>query len=146
MRISISPDAMVVDGVAQRIALPLPDGVRAMQWNGEGGFAERVDGIAPLVLADFQPWLDAYEQAAGRAPGRWRVLKSTLVDRMTENEAEQLDMVIGTLSTKKRMRWQAVRWVWNDDPDVAEAATALAWTSTRIAELLGPDPDAAGVT
>jgi hypothetical protein len=60
----------LVDGEARAVALPLPAGTRAMHFDGEVGFAERVDGTAPFDLDDFQPWLDAWTAAANPASPR----------------------------------------------------------------------------
>jgi hypothetical protein len=68
MRISVTPDgAVVVDGDARQVALALPAGTRAMQWDGQVGYAETATGLVHKDLADFQPWLDAWT-AVGPSP------------------------------------------------------------------------------
>lgn len=74
-------------------------------------------------------------------PTRWRVLRSTLVERLTEAEAAALEALLGTLPARTRQRWAAVRWVWSDDAELLAAAGALDWPAARLAELLAPDPD-----
>lgn len=74
-------------------------------------------------------------------PTRWRVLRSTLVSRLTEAEAAALETLVATLPARARQRWQAVRWVWSDDPELLAAAAALGWPAERLAERLAPDPD-----
>lgn len=74
-------------------------------------------------------------------PTRWRVLKSTLCARLTDDEAEALEALLATLPAKTRQRWQAVRWVWSDDAELLGAASALGWSEARLAELLAPDDD-----
>jgi hypothetical protein len=72
---------------------------------------------------------------------RWRLLRSTLIGRLTDEEAAALDAAIAALPPKTRQRWLAARWLWSDDPDVLAAAAALAWAPERVADLLAPDPD-----
>lgn len=147
MRISISADGWaVVDGDARFVGLALPDGTRAMHWDGEAGFAETTTGLVTIGLDDFDAWLSAHAQASGHAPGRWKVLRSTMVDRMSDPEAGGLEALLAALPAKQRLRWQAVRWVWNDDADVLAAAAALGWGQTRVDVILAYDADAAGVT
>lgn len=71
---------------------------------------------------------------------RWRVLKSTLVDRMSDTELASYLALIATLPPRDRARWDAIRYVASDEPPVLAAAAALGWPPARIAELLAPDP------
>jgi hypothetical protein len=86
-------------------------------------------------------WTGEAWQLEPEQPTRWRVLRSTLVGRLTEAEAEALEALLAALPAKSRARWQAVRWIWSDDADVLAAAAALGWTAERVAELLARDDD-----
>lgn len=113
----LTPDAWLIPRGCVTVEPPaVPDGERA-RWAGSA-------------------W--ALEPAA---PAHWRVLKSTLCARMTEEEAEALEALLATLPAKTRQRWQAVRWVWSDDPELLAAAAALDWGEARLAELLAADDD-----
>ncbi|WP_291299282.1 hypothetical protein [Elioraea sp.] len=143
MRVSVSADGMVVvDGVGAACAVTLPSGVRALHWDGEVGFEERDAGSTPVDLDAFGPYLAAWRQATGREAGRWRVLRSTLIERMTEQEAVDLSTIVATLPVRDRLLWEAARWLWNDDARVLGAAAAMSWSDARVAELLAYDPDA----
>lgn len=147
MRISVAQDGMVVvDGIAAAAAVTLPPGVRALHWDGEVGFEQRDAGTTPVAWDSVEPYLLAWQQATGREGGRWRVLRSTLIERMTDEEAAALDAILATLPVRERLLWQAARWLWNDDQRVLAAAAVMAWSAARVAELLAYDPDARGLT
>lgn len=113
----LTPGAWLIPRGCVPVAPPeIPEGQRA-RWTGDG-----------WVLEPAQPT-------------RWRVLRSTLVGRLTEAEAEALEELLGALPAKARARWQAVRWVWSDDPDVLAAAAALEWPAERVEALLARDDD-----
>jgi hypothetical protein len=146
MRVSVSEDGMVVvDGVGAAAAVTLPPGVRALHWDGEVGFEQRDAGTTAVEWTAIEPYLLAWQQATGRVGGRWRVLRSTLIERMSDAEAAGLDAIISTLSVRERLLWQAARWLWNDDARVLAAAEVMALSPARIAELLAYDPDARGL-
>lgn len=79
------------------------------------------------------------------APVRWKVLRSNLIDRMTNAEAAAYRTLLNTMPVKVQERWAAVRWVWNDDQEVRAAGAAMGWTAGRLDQLLAFDPDAEGV-
>jgi hypothetical protein len=113
----LTPGAWLIPRGCVTVEPPaIPEGRRA-RWTGEG-----------WVLEPAQPT-------------RWRVLRSTLVQRLTDAEAEALEALVAALPAKARARWQAVRWIWSDDAEVLAAASTLGWTAERVAELLAPDPD-----
>jgi hypothetical protein len=85
-----------------------------------------------------QMWLNGAWQAA--PPLRWRVLKSTLVERMTDAELASYLALIASLPDRDRARWDAIRYVASDDAQVTAAGAALGWSPARVAELLAPDP------
>lgn len=114
----LTPDAWLIPGGCVTVAPPeIPPGQRA-RWVGD--------------LWELEP----------AEPTRWRVLRSTLVSRLTDAEAEALEALLAVLPAKARQRWQAVRWVWSDDPELLAAAMSLGWDSARLADLLAPDDDA----
>lgn len=75
---------------------------------------------------------------------RWKVRKSTLIERMTEDELDRYDETLGALTMRQRHRWQSVTYVWSDDAEVLAFAEAIADepTEERVAALLALDPPA----
>lgn len=71
----------------------------------------------------------------------WRVLKSTLINRMSPEQAAAMEAVVEALPAKARQRWLAARWLWSNDADVLAVAAALDWEPEVIAALLAPDDD-----
>lgn len=108
-----------------------------------GGFGPGV--IPPTGATEVPAPTDArqvWQNGAWQAPPalRWRVLKSTLIERMTDGELASYLALIATLPPRDRARWDAIRYVASDDAQVTAAGAALGWTTTRVAELLAPDP------
>lgn len=108
-----------------------------------GGFGPGVTAPAgatevPAPADARQVWLNGAWQPA--PPLRWRVLKSTLVDRMTDTELSSYLALILTLPPREQARWDAIRYIASDDVQVLAAATGLGWPPARVAELLAPDP------
>lgn len=108
-----------------------------------------VPGAAVTIRGDQVDWHDERPQptpeeiaAVPWPPAeRWRVMKMTLLNRLTDEEAGALDAAIALMPAKTRMRWAAARWLWSDDADVLAAAAALEWGAERIEELLDRDND-----
>ncbi len=67
MRITVIPAdrLVIVDGVPRECAFEAPEGVHAIQFDGEAGVAEMKRGEPqPVTLADMAPYIAAWEAAA----------------------------------------------------------------------------------
>jgi hypothetical protein len=78
---------------------------------------------------------------APERPPRWRVRKSTFIDRMNDLEQVDYELFVTLLPRRQRLFLGAVTFFWNDDPQLAAAGAALGWSPQRIAQLLDIDPD-----
>ncbi|WP_157967050.1 hypothetical protein [Elioraea thermophila] len=84
----------------------------------------------------------ALPSGEGGAVARWKVRRSTLVERMTDDELAALETLIAALPLRDRELWRAVSYVWSDDARVLGVAATLGWSEERVAELLAVDPGA----
>lgn len=118
-----------------------------MYRSTEGRFLGATNGPPPpgaievvVPPADARAIWDGSAWIEPGPPSRWRVLKSTLMERMTDSEVAAHVALIATLPVRQRTLWEAVRYVASDDAQVLAAGAALGWTPQRLAELLAPDP------
>lgn len=116
-------------------------GIVGLREDGSEVYLEPGSALHTQALGGVWGEVAPYDPPADPSPVRWRVLKSTLLTRMTEVEAEALEALLDTLPAKTRQRWQAARWLWSDDPELRAAGAALGWGEPRLAELLAPDDD-----
>jgi hypothetical protein len=79
----------------------------------------------------------AYQPPA--APTTYRLYKSTLIRRVTEQEAVVLSAVLDAAPVKSKMLWDASEWLDNADPLFTDLSAAIAGAlgAKRAAEILG---------
>lgn len=77
-------------------------------------------------------------------PTRWKVRKSTIIERMTDAELQRYEAVLQSLTARQRHQWNAVTYVWSDDPRILGVADSVADEpkAARVAALLAMDPGA----
>lgn len=116
----------------------ITDGVVVQrQPYSEAGFVEASEGVMCGMIWDGEAF---NEPAAPALPSEYRLYKSTLIRRLSEQEAVALAVLLDGSPVKSRMLWDASEWLGSDDPLFAtlQQAIGTALGPDRAAEILAP--------
>lgn len=145
MRVTIIRDDSVVgvDGLFRQVDLSeLPQGIRAVQWNGTVGHIEYDDAANTVLdsITEFQPFIDLWTAAEPEVPpiptvpasitmrqGRLALLQGGLLS--------QADTAIASMSLEAQITWEFSSAIERNNSLVSVLASILSLSNQQVDDL-----------